>query len=636
MLSSFRNRFAPRNFEEGITLAFSFSIIFLFIAIPIFFFPRIGKYDWDQFMAFHLIQEWNFQFFGLAKEWNPFFCGGMSLAGDPQVPVLSLTMILSYVFGTLAGIKLGFIIYILFGFVGAHLFASLIVKNWIPRTLVAALFVGNGFFLTHMSHGHIGHLPAFTFPFWLWVLHRGCQKYQSISSISKRALLILTLCGTLVPIAIFCFDGSPIFPLYFFIWIMAYALWFSINQRTFIPLFILGLTFSMALIVDMVYALPMVFHSFDFPRAGQAKFQSPFCLLLYMIVPLTGTPGPSFGCNASAQEYSIYIGPVLIYLIWRYRKRLTGIFPENMGRRFLWLSLVFIILGTGSLKSLGHDWLLSPFDLLAFLPGFRSIKCTSRYWGFINLPLAFISAQALLFFLRDRKSIRKSTALLVLVFLFQLVFQAVLQITPWRESGHYRKPEGKYLYQTRSNPDAPGEDIMNQQTGHYRMVPFLAPNTGIINCYQNVEYIQGPIKQGNSMIMSIWGNLPDRSLLKESISSRWLTFSRIAIHPQFDVEALGDTREIVIVFNQNYHRHWSASHGYIEKIRSGNLALRLKGEELSESEIILQFEDPYSSLGLRITKTSLWAWLALEVILLIVYYVTAQYEKRKNSTRPSH
>jgi len=80
---------------------------------------RVGTRDLDQFLVFHELQSWNHQLFGLAKQWTPVLCSGLSLADEPQVPFMSLSMMLGYVFGPLAGLDLALLIYLGWGWIGA-------------------------------------------------------------------------------------------------------------------------------------------------------------------------------------------------------------------------------------------------------------------------------------------------------------------------------------------------------------------------------------------------------------------------------------------------------------------------------------------------------------------------------------
>jgi len=50
-------------------------------------------------LVFHSLQYWNASMFGMAKQWTPLMCSGLSMAGEPQVPFMSLSMALSYMLG---------------------------------------------------------------------------------------------------------------------------------------------------------------------------------------------------------------------------------------------------------------------------------------------------------------------------------------------------------------------------------------------------------------------------------------------------------------------------------------------------------------------------------------------------------
>jgi hypothetical protein len=71
------------------------------------------------------LQYWNANLFGLAKQWTPVMCSGLSLAGEPQVPFASLTMLLSYLLGASIGIMAGTYAYLTIGLIGAYLYSGL-------------------------------------------------------------------------------------------------------------------------------------------------------------------------------------------------------------------------------------------------------------------------------------------------------------------------------------------------------------------------------------------------------------------------------------------------------------------------------------------------------------------------------
>src|ERR1700738_1064356 len=98
------------------------------------FLGRSGPKDGDQFLVFHSLQYWNAALFGIAKQWTPVMCSGLSLAGEPQVPFMSLSMALSYVWGPLWGVRLTTAAYLVAGWFGGVLYAGL----WVPDCLQRA------------------------------------------------------------------------------------------------------------------------------------------------------------------------------------------------------------------------------------------------------------------------------------------------------------------------------------------------------------------------------------------------------------------------------------------------------------------------------------------------------------------
>src|SRR6202048_678180 len=120
----------------------------------ILFWNRSGPRDGDQFLVFHSLQYWNASMFGIAKQWTPLMCSGLSMAGEPQIPFMSLSMALSYKAGPLWGVKTALAIYLGVGWMGAFLYSGLWLRIPLQRSLAASLFVGNGFFVCRYGFGH--------------------------------------------------------------------------------------------------------------------------------------------------------------------------------------------------------------------------------------------------------------------------------------------------------------------------------------------------------------------------------------------------------------------------------------------------------------------------------------------------
>ena len=149
--------------------------------------------DYDQFLVFHELQYWNVMLFGLAKQWTPVMCSGLSLAGEPQVPFASLPMLLGYALGPLPGIVLGNAIYLTLGWVGGYLYSGLWFPEPARRALAASVFIGNGFFICRLVHGHLDFMPFLALPLALWIIHRATQEPEPHLAGSRSAVAILLL-----------------------------------------------------------------------------------------------------------------------------------------------------------------------------------------------------------------------------------------------------------------------------------------------------------------------------------------------------------------------------------------------------------------------------------------------------------
>src|SRR3979490_3051587 len=202
--------------------ALSFGIVTIYAVFYVVFLTRSGPKDGDQFLVFHSLQYWNASMFGIAKQWTPLMCSGLSMAGETHMPFMSLSMALSYMLGPLWGVKLAGAIYLSLGWIGAFLYAGLWLKVNAQRTLAAALFIGNGFFFCRLSFGHFDFIPFLILPLMLWALHRGAEWTKSPFGIGSalRLLLSVLLLGATIALVI---DGAPVAIIHLLLWIGIYA-----------------------------------------------------------------------------------------------------------------------------------------------------------------------------------------------------------------------------------------------------------------------------------------------------------------------------------------------------------------------------------------------------------------------------
>jgi hypothetical protein len=400
----------------------------------VLFWRKTGPGDADQYLVFHTLQYWNAGLFGLAKQWTPLMCSGLSMAGEPQIPFMSLAMLISYVLGPLWGVKLSLVIYLILGWIGASLYAGLWLRLKLQRALAAALFIGNGFFFCRLGLGHFDFAPFLLLPLLLWTLHQAAFWRWDRANLRERLLplLAIALAGAAIALAI---DGSPVTIIHLMLWVGLYSVVLAVSARSAAPVVFFGCAFLSASLLDAGYLWPMLEAQATFPRHPADSFTSVLSLVWFAVLPVRGKVLPA---NGNGHELSVFIGPVLTWCMWRARGVSSVRLPASMRAPLCVVSAVSIVLGMGSLKVLHIPTWLSPFDLVRPLPGFRSINVTGRFWGFLALPLSVGGAAALWHTVTRMSSGWRLQLLLGSLLVFQLVFQAETLGSHWVGSADYR------------------------------------------------------------------------------------------------------------------------------------------------------------------------------------------------------
>ena len=571
------------------------------VAIPaayalalVVFARRVGTTDYDQFLVFHELQYWNASLFGLAKQWTPVMCSGLSLAAEPQVPFASLPMLLGYALGPLPGIVVGNIVYFALGWIGAYLYCGLWFTERARRALAASLFIGNGFFICRLVHGHLDFIPFLALPLALWIIHRATDPSQE-SAASRSVLCVLWL-GCLFTLVI---DGSPVAIIHWLFWIAVYSVVLSYVRRSSTPVLAFVAACAVTCFVDAGYLWPMIRAQSDFPRLTEDTFTGPWSLPWFMLIPMRGKVLPA---NGTGIELSVFIGPVLFYLIWRYRRALLQELPRELLLPLLVVSVVSIWLGMGSLHIAHVPTWLSPFDWLRPLPGFRSIGVTGRYWGFLALPLSVLAASALWRYANSEPWTRRSAVLVAGAFLIQMGFQGESLLAAWWPS-HVQPDiaveglfDGKLeRITTLQNPGSAADPHMQGE--------MISPLRAVANCYDMDNFTRAPVHSGTNLIKSVQrGAAP--------LEAGFMTWNRIRILRASSAVPSGlseiGLRDPVfhVVLNQAFHTGWRSSSCTLERGAEDNLVASCPARELDAGPVDLVFSDPVSELGARVSLTT--------------------------------
>jgi hypothetical protein len=580
----------------------------------ILFFRRSGPRDGDQFLVFHSLQYWNASLFGIAKQWTPVMCAGLSMAGEPQVPFMSLSMALSYALGPLWGVRLAATIYLALGWIGAYLYAGIWLKMSAQRSLAAALFIGNGFFVCRLGFGHFDFIPFLILPLMLWALHFGTTWPVGSRFWSKihRVGLLAMLMGATISLAI---DGSPVAIIHLLFWIGLYALILALTLRSAAPAIIFSAALCAAAVLDAGYIWPMLQAQAAFPRSTPDRFTSVLSFLWFALLPVRGKVLPA---NGNGHELSVFIGPVIMFMLWRYRHWLRASLPTAMRRPLLIVSIVSLVLGMGSLKALHVPIWLSPFDVLRPLPGFRSIGVTGRYWGFLALPLSLLGAAALWKFAVESPPGWRLHACLGAAVALQLGFQTETLAAHWVHSPQYRSfAAGSYFRQ--------GPETIEYVATQERLLQgqVIAPNRGVSDCYDMDDFNRPDVGPGSALIKKVMKDgepLAAQPMLRAQFST-WshirLGMNCASAGDEYPCAGAGGSR-MQVGLRQAYHPFWKAAGCKTYAGVRGNLVVDCPAALVRERTIELTFDDNLSDVAAR-TSTRAWElWFPLTGLLLLL------------------
>ena len=570
------------------SLALTVAIPLLYVAVFGAFLFRTGDTDWDQILSFHEVSLWSGELSGgIAKQWNPLMRGGMSLAGDPQVPVLSLSMILSRAIHPAAAIKISCLVFLALGALGAWLLARDLALSPRAAALAGALYAGNGYILSRFSHGHVVFLGTLGLPLWIWAAKRSVRAPGEPAGTANRRLLLLALAGGIF--FVLSTDGAPIAILLLLVWVSLETAILSWQNRSARPLLFFAGSVVLAVALDAVYYFPLVSNALLFPRVRPETFVNPLAFFWFLLLPVRGRLIPA---PANGHELSVYIGPVIAYLIVRYRREIARAFPADYRRRSLVVSAASFVLGLGAWLALA-PWLPpGPFDLLHRLPGFVAIGIPSRFWGYLALPLALAGAAAISRLESETSPAHPRRALWAALFVSVLGFQ-VLSIVP-----PFVSERGRIVVDVERVPPAV-RAVRNVHGPHVSQADELSPETGLIEAYNGHEFIQGRIRQGAEVVNSAL----TREGMGLPVAARWDGWNRIRL--DFPSGAPAGTK---IVTNANFHPRWSFTGGYADRDSNGNLRAVLLNDAAAGAVLDLSFHDPASALGAQV---SLWSAFAL-------------------------
>jgi len=606
-------------------MALSLAIIGIYCAFFIAFLGRTGPRDADQFLVFHSLQYWNATMFGLDKQWTPLMCAGLSMAGEPQIPFMSLSMCLSYLLGPYWGLKIAIPIYFSLGWVGAFLYAGLWLRSREQRVLAASLFIGNGFFVCRVAYGHFDLVPFLVLPLILWILHnstRGASFTVKASPLIGATWGMVTLLtGALIAMVI---DGSPVAIIHLLLWVGVYALALSIWARSWRPTALIACAVLVAGVLDAGYLWPMVQAQAEFPRLTVDTFTSIFSFLWFALLPMRGKVLPA---NGNGHELSVFIGPVIAYFIWKHRSWITSSMPREMKGPLFVVTAVSLVLGMGSLRLIHIPAWLSPFDLLRSLPGFRSIGVTGRYWGFAVLPLSLCAAGALSRYAGECREGWRTTLCLIAILALPLGFQLDTLWALWSNSPRYEAVPLQGFF-------ARGPEHIEYVTvgEEHHQGEFISPVRAVSDCYDMDDFQRADIEAGASLVTTAEASAP--GAVAAVWRARFSSWSSIQLQLDCPLADRGadceeaDLPTTRFTFQQAYHSLWHAPGCTTAPDLQGHLTLECPRSELRRGLIELRFFNALSKSAAEVSTRAWTGWLVLAFTFSVLAVSGREWARR--------
>ncbi len=485
----------------------------------------VGPFDYNHLSSYY---ELAWRFWTTSPGWphfNPYFCGGRTLGGDPQIPLFSPLVALIGLLGPVWTLKWEMCAQLLIGTVALWRWLTRWNVGEAGRCWAALLFAGGGFIVARFMVGHVTLGFYFLTPAYFFLSHRLCdpRERNALRSAAWMALLFA-----------YCTLYKPNFLIYAVPPLVLEALVRSALDRSLRPLLVLAGAVTVGGLSNAISLLPAAQYFGAFPRSHDigAK-QVPFWTFwASVLLPLKAIPSAWYGPDfMQRHEYSIFLGPVALYFSASGLSRMRNHRSEKIA--LLVFGLLSMWMGLGSDGSFS---LFAPASWFAgWWPGFDSIRAPVRFWFGAYLCLIVFSAMG---FTWPRH--RNSQIAIVVLGILPLIGHATINLSKvsWLSTAtqsSYPRTYPDTLRQVHAIPDEPYQAIRSGE--------------GVIDCVENLEALRAPTLEVGDLLQTMGA---------AEVTSRWLSWNRI------DVKGVTQATTRV-TFNFNHHPFWQfeGSHGWI-------------------------------------------------------------------------
>jgi hypothetical protein len=495
---------------------------------------NLGVRDWDQHLFYYETFLKSILEFTQVPLWNPWYCGGMVLLQNPQIPVFSPFYIFAPLINSIVAMKLTIVIHYFIAAFGIFFLSRYVyhLSNIELSFVPIGVFCFNSFWSLQISEGHTWILCSAYIPF-VWL---GYEKYLESEDIKWAVfgaafLALIIWSGGIYP--------GPLTALM----LCGYAILRAALGRMIIPLKGLMFLSIYAFLFSALKLIPVMDYMRDYPRiTGGREFIPPsiwpeiFFGRDQSLYSGINFPGKVWGWH----EYGCYIGVALTFLFlvavisifWRTNRREINF--RDLALVVCWIA--FFILFVGDFAY------VTPYRLWRRVPVLNSLHVTGRFL----IPLTFISALIILSFARKvelclprRLWLRCGLGILCFAAIIDLISVARM---PFKEAFPI---DIKRIKMIEGDPSIPGNysvilDLPRYGDVYSSMYAGLLRGQSVVNCYEPIKPKRGFIID-DPLVFS-----PDPGIV---ISNIRFSPNKVTV----DVHAVSEGR---VILNQNFVRGW--------------------------------------------------------------------------------
>lgn len=386
---------APIQFLESITMKYGKTVfhIILICAVSLLFcyaifknFNYWGIADWDQHLFYLESPIKVVKDYAQFPLWNPWYCGGMVLFQNSQVPFFTPFTLLYFLFDTPQAVKISILFHLIIAFIGMYLLAKkrFGIDHFFLILVPSSIFVFNSFISMQITVGHTWILAFAYIPFVFFFFEKYVENRD-------RLYLVFTALGSSMMI----FEGgiypAPLTALFLIVYSM--FAWLTTSKKFYLlALFQIGI---LSFLISSIKLIPLFDYMAVYPRHAFPRVE---------IIPLSSLSeiflGTRQNLNLSIfegqtwgwQEYGCYIG---VWLLILFSVSLVISMVKKSDRRkniALILCLIFFFL-----LFLGEFHPYAPYSYLKKLPVFKSLHVTGRFL----IIITFIASVLMLHLFRN-------------------------------------------------------------------------------------------------------------------------------------------------------------------------------------------------------------------------------------------